>query len=114
MRSKLNLKSLYLGTYRNPELNASMHNMSLNYNKIPESDVKNESLILKSNTSSKFNTLYDEPMVSGCCSPTDSMQANESCNRFRFLPKDSQESFDMLNHNISSKVELKPRNDPGK
>lgn len=70
-KSKLYLKNLYLGSFRNAEYSLLSQNVSVNYDKIlnetskvnPKSKI--EVNLNRSNTSSKFGTLYDEPFMSG-------------------------------------------------
>jgi len=109
--SQLNLKSFYIGKYKNPELvsKAEASYESLNIKDF-YSKTKFGSFHKLYQRNNKYSTLYNEPLFSGCCSPADNHQNGDANQGVRFMPKDSHENLDKLNLDMASKVKLISRN----
>jgi hypothetical protein len=107
--SQVNLKSYYLGHFKNPSF---LHSIDTNYESLNfNNDSKNKfGCFNLMNHLNKKCALNEDAGVSGCGSPKSddlSIENNKQC--FRFMTKDSYEDLDKLNVDMASKVKLLSR-----
>ena len=114
--ANLKLKSFYVGNFKF-DTNCTNH-ISTNFTKLDLKEYTQSNNINKNyltSLNSKLSILYDDPILSGACSPwSDILEIDKSQSKIRFIPKDSHDSLDALNQNMTSKVKLKSRNDVAK
>ena len=68
-----------------------------------------------SNLASKWSILQDDLITSEWWSPASELKESLNNNqKIVFASKDSNDSLELLNQNMASKVQLKSRNDAGK
>ena len=111
--TSIKLKSLYVGNYKidtsfNDHNNSSLSHLDFK-EYMPANTLSKNNL---SSLNSRFSVLYNDPGLSSCCSPSsDKLETENFQSKFRFITKDSSSSLNMLNQNMTSKVQLKSRND---
>lgn len=96
--ANMNMKSYYVGSYRNPDLLQTLgaHYESLNIKE--QAKTKFGGFHNVSQGPSKWSTLYEEPFMSGCCSPnSDNLSLETNRQVYRFIPKDSHENLEVMN-----------------